>query len=272
MPSASWTIVDVQSTTRRSPFGSDVLVLDDARWVAGVHPREVLAGARDVFLGDEERPERTSDPGVLRDAGCVLQRPVHAEQGALVVHEGEEARRRADDGPAEVALALENPLLLPSLREVADDEDELVGPAGDDPALVVALLAAEAHRVLELLHLLLGDGAPAGGENRLGHVRRQTLVHAPPDHLLGWRHEILLAVDLEPAVDPVRADPEDGVGDGGDQRARRRVVRMRLVEPLVGRRRRHPSLVAGERTTGGPEAVARRLRRKVVRRLLPSRG
>ena len=61
----------------------------------------------------------------------------------LSVHEREEARRGADDRVAEVPLALELPRLASLCREVADDEDELVGAAGDEPPLVVAELSSD---------------------------------------------------------------------------------------------------------------------------------
>ena len=87
----------------------------------------------------------SADPRLLGDPGGPLERAVDAEQRALLVDEREEARRRADDGAAEVALALEHARLARPLGEVADDEHELVGPARDDAALVVALLAREAR-------------------------------------------------------------------------------------------------------------------------------
>ena len=185
-----------------------------------------------------------AEPRLLGDPGRPLERAVHAEERALAVDEREEARRRADDGAAEVALALEDALLACPFGEVADDEHELVWPAGDDTALVVALLRAKLHRVLDALDLLLGHRPPARLEDRLGDVGRKPLVDAPADDLVRRRHQVLLGVDLEAAVDPVRADPEDRVGDRGDEGARRRVARRGPVEPLVRRRCGHTSLVA----------------------------
>ena len=119
---------------------TDVLVLDDSRCVAVPEPGEVLLGAFDVLLGDEDSPERSVQPRLLRDAGRPLERAVDAEQRPVRVDEREEARRRADDRAAEVALAFELAGLPCPVGEVADDEDELVGPAGHGPALVVAHL------------------------------------------------------------------------------------------------------------------------------------
>ena len=112
------------------PFAvrGDMLVLEDARRVVRPQPREVLLRPRHVLGGDEELPERLAEPALLREAAGLLQRLVDAEQRALFVHEREEARRRAHDRVAEVPLALELARLASLCGEVADDEDELVGP------------------------------------------------------------------------------------------------------------------------------------------------
>ncbi len=242
--------------------GPDVLVLDDAGRVARPHPPEVLLRPRDVLGRDEELPERRADPRLLGDSRGPLQRAVHAEERPLAVHESKEARCRAHDRAAEVALALEDPLLPRALGEVADDEDELVGAARDDATLVVALLAAQLHRVLDALHLLLVHGAAARGEDRLRDVRRKALVDAPADHLVRGRHQVLLGVDLEAAVHAVGADPEDRVRDRGDERARRRVARRGPVEPLVRRRGGHPVSCSREGASGGTGLAPRRTLRR----------
>src|SRR4029079_10121557 len=118
----------------------------------------------------------------------------------------EEARRRPDDGVAEVALPLELLRLPRPLGEVPHDEEKLVRPAGDDPPLVVPGLAADLQRVLDTLEQALVDGATAGRKDALGDVGWQPLVDAPADHLLRRREEILLRVDLEAAIDAVDAD------------------------------------------------------------------
>jgi len=132
--------------------------------------------------------------------------------------------RRADDGIAEVALPLELLRLPRPLGEVPHDQEKLVVSAGHDAPLVVPRLAADLERVLDPLEHALVDGATAGREHPLGDVGGQPLVHATADHLFRRREEILLFVDLEAAIDAVDADPEDRVGDRGDERRRRRLV------------------------------------------------
>ena len=221
-----------------------MLVLDDPRRVVVSESDEVLLGARDVLAGDEELPERSPDPRLLRDARRELERPVDAEQRPALIHEREEARRGADDGVAEVPLALELARLAALRREVADDEHELVGTARDEPPLVLAGLALDVERVLDVLELALVNGLSACCEHHLRDVRREPLVDGVPDHVVGRREEVTLRVDLEPAVDAVGADPEDRVGDRGDERACSRVARRRPVEMLVPGRPCHLSLVA----------------------------
>ena len=169
---------------------------------------------------------------------------VDAEQDALLVDESEEARRRAHDGSAEVALALERARLARDVGEVAHDEDELVVARCDGAALVLAHLAADVEGVLDVLERVLRDRAASGGEHGVGDVLRQPLVDGPPEDVVGRGQEIGLAVDLEPAVDAVGPDPEDRVRDRGDQRPRLQVARGWLVEPRIDGRRAHSTLVA----------------------------
>ncbi len=131
--------------------GCHVLVLHDTGRVAAAESLEVGPRALDVLLGDEQLPERPAKPRGLGDAGCVLERAVDAEQDPGVLHEREEAGGGADDRIAEVPLALELTCLAALLGEVSDDEDELVGPARDEPSLVVARLSLDVERVLDVL-------------------------------------------------------------------------------------------------------------------------
>ncbi len=110
---------------------------------------------------------------------------IDAEERPLVVDESQEARRRADDGTAEVALALELARLPGEVREVADDEDELVVAGGDDAALVLVRLAAQLERVLDLLQAALLDGPTSGLEDEVGDLGRESGVHAVSDDLVG---------------------------------------------------------------------------------------
>ena len=221
----------------------DVLVLDDPSRVVGTDAREVLLRASDVLRCDEARPERLADPCFLGDARRTLESAVDSEQLPARVHERQEARRRADDRSAEVALALELACLKRALGEVADDEDELVGAAGDRPALVVTGLPLDLQRVLDVLEHAVRDRTSPGAQHGVRDLRREPVLDPAPDHLVGRGQEVALGVDLEPAVDAVGADPEDRVGYRGDERAGLQVARGRLVQPRVCGRRAHRFLV-----------------------------
>ena len=235
--------------------GRIVLVLDDAGRVTAEQACEVELGARDVLLRDESRPEGRPDPLLLGDPGRPAESLVDAEERPLPVDEREEARRRADDRATEVTLAFEFARLPGEVGEVADDEDELVVPGGDDASLVLVLLAPEVERVLDLLKARLGDRLPPGLEHEVGDLRGQPGVHAVPDDLVRRGREILLGVDLEAPVDPVDPDPEDRVGDRGDERPGLEVGRRRLVEPRVDGRRCHCFLLPRSRLR--PACLAR---------------
>ena len=99
-----------------------------------------------------------------------------------------------------------------------------------------------------MLEHALVDRATTRREHGVRDVGGEPLLDAAPDDLVGWRQEVALGVDLEPAVDAVGPDPEDRVGDRRDERPRLQVARRRLVQPGVGGRRAHPLLVAGFRS------------------------
>ena len=128
--------------------------------------------------------------------------------------------------------------------KVDSEEDLLTSPDDVLGKSIYDRLPRDVEGVLDVLERVLRDRAASGGEHGVGDVLRQPLVDGPPEDVVGGGQEVGLAVDLEPAVDAVRPDPEDRIGDRGDQRPCLQVARGRLVEPRIDGRRTHSTLVA----------------------------
>ena len=140
-----------------------------------------------------------------------------------------EVRDRVEQRARTGLAALERDLAADALREVADDQHELVLAGGDDPALVGAHLDAEVELVLDRLHVAGRQRAVAGPHDALGDLGREPLPHRAPDDL--GVVQVTGALGLEVEVPAVARDAEHEVGDRVEEGARPRLAASQRLEP-----------------------------------------
>ena len=180
-------------------------------WSAAARPSSVST--------DGWRPRASSRISAIPTASCSSARCRSSRGGAARRQPGrrDAQRLQRDDQPllrAVVEVPLEpaplritrpdeavvrSPQLAlgtPQLGGVADDRDDLVVVDRHDPRLELALVASDRRQhVAECLQPAALERLVDRRHQRAGDVRREQLVHLPPDDALGWVGEQLGVAD-----------------------------------------------------------------------------